>query len=433
MTIHQVTVLIAPEPFETKTDRSYLDSFLIKTNNTALFKDTITRTLLIEDDDENFNDAVYFNHHYRPDLADYSGQTVVEDFDFGWPDGNSGSHIAVHGTSLSWIGGKIIKDGDGNRFVVTFPVLNQKHPTTNSDRDEDGIYRVAKNETFGDRQAVIIIPLNKVDETGAEILNEAKEPTLSVFDKTAIFSDGRLFYQSTGTPEYLEYASAENIKCFVQGSLIQTQSGLRAVETLQKGDLVLTRDNGLQPVVWIGHTALAPEQTARNPRIRPVLIKKNALGPDVPDRDLMVSPQHRIFVKSEIAQRMFGRDEILVAAKHLLELPGVEIINPKESVTYWHILLPQHDLLFSHGAWSESFFLGTYTMRTLARETRVELRSLFPEILQPDFIPRPARRLLTGREGRKLAQRHLKNRKPLSSPVEQPCLRCLEEEVISMT
>jgi hypothetical protein len=52
------------------------------------------------------------------------------------------------------------------------------------------------------------------------------------------------------------------------------------------------------------------------------------LGPGVPARPLHVSPQHRILLRNRVAQRMFGAAEVLVAAKALLDLPGVTQLLP---------------------------------------------------------------------------------------------------------
>lgn len=430
MTIHHVTVLIGPEPFATeRDDQNQFDSFLLKTNDTALFQSTIERTLLIEDDDPYFNDTLYERFRPRfPDLLDDTGQTLVADFDFGWPEDRPTSDVVLHGTPLSWLVGQEIKDDNGNRFVAAFPLRKQAYILSNNDRDEDGVLNTAKKEIFGNRQAVIIIPLSKVDGSGNEVLGEAGKPILSVFDKTAIFHDQGIVNQRTGKPRFFEYAS----KCFTQGSMIQTPHGLRAVETLQAGEHVVTLDNGLQPIIWVGHTQLEPDYITRIPHKWPIAIKRNALGIDAPNRDLLVSPQHRILVKSQIAKRMFETDEVLVAAKHLQDIPGIDPICPDKGVTYWHILLPQHDLVLSNGAWTESFFPGAYSLRTLTPETRAELQDVYPEIANPDFTPRPARRMLTGREGRKLAQRHAKNCKPLITKAGQSCLQAFEEEIISM-
>ena len=66
--------------------------------------------------------------------------------------------------------------------------------------------------------------------------------------------------------------------CFAGGTLILTSKGPRAVETLRPCDLVQTRDNGLQPLLWSGHRALEQAELDLAPNQRPILIAQGALG-----------------------------------------------------------------------------------------------------------------------------------------------------------
>src|SRR5690606_4331467 len=114
------------------------------------------------------------------------------------------------------------------------------------------------------------------------------------------------------------------IPCFTRGVAITVRDGQKPVEDLAVGDLVLTRDNGLQPIRWIGSRRIGGTVLERNPRLCPIRIRAGALGGNTPASDLIVSPQHRILLRSKLAQRMFGIDEVLVAARQLLDVDGVE-------------------------------------------------------------------------------------------------------------
>lgn len=72
-------------------------------------------------------------------------------------------------------------------------------------------------------------------------------------------------------------------------------------------------------------------------------------------RDLLVSPQHRILVRSKVAQRMFGKQEVLAAAKHLLTLDGIEIADDVQETTYYHILFDRNEIVYADGAEAETF------------------------------------------------------------------------------
>ena len=69
----------------------------------------------------------------------------------------------------------------------------------------------------------------------------------------------------------------------------------------------------------------------------------------------ITSPQHRVLVRSRIAQKIFGTDEVLVAAKQLCQLDGIDIALDLGAVTYVHFLFDAHQVVFSNGAETESF------------------------------------------------------------------------------
>ena len=107
------------------------------------------------------------------------------------------------------------------------------------------------------------------------------------------------------------------IPCFTPGSLIATPKGERPVEELQVGDRVITRDNGLQEIRWIGAKTIKGVEMARNPALKPVLVRRGALGNGLPERDMTLSPNHRVLIANERAALYFDEREVLAAAKHL--------------------------------------------------------------------------------------------------------------------
>ena len=199
------------------------------------------------------------------------------------------------------------------------------------------------------------------------------------------------------------------VMCFAAGTLIETADGPRAVEELKIGDLVETRDNGLQPIRWAGMRHLSAADLEANPKLRPIRIRKGALGSGLPAADLVVSPQHRVLVRSRIAQRMFGADEVLVAARQLCQIDGIDIAGDAEGVSYHHIMFDRHEVVISNGAETESLFTGPEALRAVGPAAREEIFTLFPELATGDYTPEAARLLPSGRLGRKLAVRHLQN------------------------
>ncbi len=182
--------------------------------------------------------------------------------------------------------------------------------------------------------------------------------------------------------------------CFVTGTLIRTPRGERAVESLKPGDLVETLDHGARPLLWIGFTCA--DGTGRH---APVRIRAGALGNS---RDLLVSPQHRMLVQGWQAELHFGQSEVLVPARHLVD--GKSIVQQSVSdVGYWHLLFDRHEIIWSDGALSESFFPGDHILMQ-DRETQAELLALFPELADParEIFATTARPALTRHEARVL-------------------------------
>lgn len=167
--------------------------------------------------------------------------------------------------------------------------------------------------------------------------------------------------------------------CFTPGTLIATPRGELPVETLRPGDRVVTRDNGIREIVWTGSRRLswAALQTAHH--LRPVLVRCGSLGDGLPERDLLVSPNHRLLVANDRTALYFAEDEVLVAAKHLVGARGVLHVDAA-GVTYIHFMCAAHEVVLSDGAWTESFQPGDQTLKGMGNAQRTEIHELFPEL-----------------------------------------------------
>jgi hypothetical protein len=190
--------------------------------------------------------------------------------------------------------------------------------------------------------------------------------------------------------------------CFAAGTRIATATGEVAVETIRPGARVLTRDRGLQTVTWVGQRRIArPGAFAMD--MRPVRIAAGALGPGMPARDLVLSPNHRVLVRGPAAQIAAGEPEVLVAAKHLAHLPGVTQAAVG-AVTYVHLLFERHEVLLSDGAWTESFQPGDISLDGVGQAQRAEILALFPELATTAGLGRfqAARKSLKRHEARLL-------------------------------
>ncbi len=188
------------------------------------------------------------------------------------------------------------------------------------------------------------------------------------------------------------------ITCFTPGTGIATQSGLKAVETLEVGDRVLTRDCGFQPVRWVGQRNVSCTKFPANPNSLPVLIRADALGPGCPERDMIVSPRHRILTKDSKHLETTGETEALIEAGALVGQPGIMCVVPHQ-LTYVHVLFDHHEVILSDNMWSESFHLNRPTISALLNEQNSAIQDIFPQIKStPDSSLQDLARLCLSRE-----------------------------------
>ncbi|TNJ42811.1 Hint domain-containing protein [Phaeobacter sp. B1627] len=159
---------------------------------------------------------------------------------------------------------------------------------------------------------------------------------------------------------------------FARGTRITLGTGAQiAIEDLAPGDRVLTRDSGVQPVVWIGRT------TARaTGSMAPILIRAGALNND---HDLQVSPDHRLMLYQRTDAIGVGTPEILVRARDLVNGHSV-VVQDGGFVDYFQILFDRHYIIYAEGIAAESLLLDAVTQTSL------------PEALVDQFQARPRHR-----------------------------------------
>lgn len=208
------------------------------------------------------------------------------------------------------------------------------------------------------------------------------------------------FLNASNQKVTVEFSQFERVVvCFAAGTMIDTAEGEKAIESLQVGDLVRTADHDYQPIRWIGSS-----KVAATGNVAPILIKAGALGNT---RDLKVSPQHRMLLGGWQAEMLFGDDEVLVAAKHLVNDSTIVRVEGGD-VEYFHMLFDTHEIVFAEGAPSESFHPGEVGWGALAEEAREEILDLFPELRMGDFSKygTSARRTLKAHEAGVLLNLH---------------------------
>jgi len=168
--------------------------------------------------------------------------------------------------------------------------------------------------------------------------------------------------------------------CFVPDTRITTPDGPKLVQDLREDDLICTKDNGHQAIRWIGSRQISGGRMVAMPHLRPVRIQAHVLADGEPDHDLLVSPDHRLLVKGPVAQALFNTHEVLVAARDLINDRSIRIDHRCRGVSYIHLMLDQHQIVWANGVEVESFHPAGMAGEDMNPGQRYQLLERFPDI-----------------------------------------------------
>jgi hypothetical protein len=147
---------------------------------------------------------------------------------------------------------------------------------------------------------------------------------------------------------------------FTRGTQITMASGAqRAVEDLVPGDRILTRDDGMQTLRWIGTST-----TRAVGEFAPIRIAAGTLNNDA---DLLVSPDHRLFIYQRTDELGAGRAELLVKARHLVNGTSVTV-DEGGFVDYFQLLFDSHQIIYAEGIAAESMLIDSRTRPVLPED-----------------------------------------------------------------
>jgi len=136
--------------------------------------------------------------------------------------------------------------------------------------------------------------------------------------------------------------------CFLAGTLIRTPEGERAVETIAPGDLVYVYHNGcqeVQRVTWVGQRSVECTESARfEPTDYPVRVSAGALGDGVPYKDLLITPEHCLYL-----------DGALIPARMLVNGRSITHDTSLTRYSYYHIETQTHATVMADGMLSETY------------------------------------------------------------------------------
>jgi len=198
---------------------------------------------------------------------------------------------------------------------------------------------------------------------------------------------------------------AGGVICFTPGTRIATPSGPRLVEDLRPDDEILTKDDGPQKILWKGARRMTGARLFAMPEFRPIRLRRGALDGEVPDGELLVSPEHRMVLRGDAARALFNTPEVLVAAKDLVN--GHSIVRDRaiREVTYVHLLLERHQIVWANGIETESFHPANTALSLVPDDQRDALFACLPDLQHdPHTYGNYARRNLSKAETAVLLQ-----------------------------
>ncbi|WP_138421486.1 Hint domain-containing protein [Maritimibacter alexandrii] len=289
-------------------------------------------------------------------------------------DGGRGDDIIYGGA-----GNDRLTGGEGND-VLTGGLGNDVFEVS------EGIDRITdfgngNSGTIGDgiRENNDFIDLSKHYDSLGELRGDIADDGLlnqsNAFDdegRATDYSDNKSFGTSSLRMENTDRNSFSydntGIICFLKGTMISTPKGETPVERLRVGDLVSTLDNGMQPIAWIGSREVSKEEMAAQDELRPVLISEGVFGAT---RKLFVSRHHALLI----------HQDFLASAGHVSKhVRGVRVAHGKRKAVYFHIMLSKHEVIFSNGVPSESFYPVIQAMRMLEPKCHDQLLRSFPDL-----------------------------------------------------
>lgn len=159
---------------------------------------------------------------------------------------------------------------------------------------------------------------------------------------------------------------------------LRTPCGARRVENVRPGDLIVTRDNGLQPVRMVWSRAVSASDIAADPSLAPVRLKPRAIGPMMPQRELAIASGHRVLVPGYRLADLPDTQSCLIAARDIADASDEAYLDKSVGdMTFYNIVFDAHQVFCADGLPVESYLPTADALGELDDEVRGSLEALF--------------------------------------------------------
>lgn len=342
--------------------------------------------------------------------AGYSGTFVVA-WAQGELDGLSNAPLSALtvGASWRWTGEAVCIDGARDVYVLEGAIGREELHR----RASQSVRRLIGVALEGVPFARGTMPRTRLMSGGFDVTDGIKRYEVTLIDTPVLGSPLLMFVGDmppaetdlwvvsvhVANPCEIEDGKPGGVICFAPGTKILTPDGLRAVQDLREGDAVQTKDNGVQSLRWIGRRHMSGARLYAMPHLRPIRFRAGTLGQGLPDDDLIVSPDHRVLLSGPAARELFNVDEVLVAAKDLINDRSIVTERNMYGIDYIHLLFDAHEVIFANGVETESYHPGFADLDAIEDRQRACLLERFPHLAeQPEDYGPAARRTLTAAE-----------------------------------
>lgn len=157
---------------------------------------------------------------------------------------------------------------------------------------------------------------------------------------------------------------------------LRTPCGARRADNLRKGDLIVTRDNGLQAVKLVFTRTVTEAEIAADPSLAPVRLKPRSIGPMMPQRDLLVAPDHKVLVPGYRLADMPDTASYLITARDVAEASDEAFLDRGlGDVTYYNIVFDDHQVFCANGLPVESYVPTEQAVSVLEPDVKADIEA----------------------------------------------------------
>lgn len=162
---------------------------------------------------------------------------------------------------------------------------------------------------------------------------------------------------------------------------LRTPCGSRRAEFIRPGDLIVTRTNGLQPVRMVWTRTVTESEITADPSLAPVCLSPRAIGPMMPQRDLMVAGDHRLLIPG---YRLIDRPDTAAALIPARDIAGTSdaayVDRAHGDIVYYNLVFDAHQVFAANGLAVESFLVTDASLAAVSAPVRETIEKALPDL-----------------------------------------------------